>query len=66
MIIVTIFEAEGEQHFNVHAHDNDGNTTDVTSQYELHSMCVEEGEDVVAGWHFGKRLKKAEVIKAED
>lgn len=56
MIVITLWD-NGEQ-FAVHATDGDGKEAiDVTKDYELHPLVVEEDGRMIAGWHVGKRVE---------
>lgn len=57
MIVVAIYEHAGEQKFAVHKGPE---ALDVTEQYEVRQLNIQDGVEVVQGWHIGKREARKE------
>lgn len=56
MLVVTIYGDPTDQKFVVHRAATDGSSVaDVTGEYEVRALNVQDGEDVVEGWHVGTR-----------
>lgn len=61
MLVVSIFDlGDGKgQQFRVAEAAGDGSTVDVTAGYEVHALEVQAGDDLITGWHIGKRTPLA-------
>lgn len=68
MLTITTWEdADGQVCYAVHKIEDDGvTTTDMTDHYAVHPLVVQDGETVFAGFHVGKRVDPADIIRGDD
>lgn len=61
MLIITLWDNNGEQMYSIHEPKDDGTALDVTDQYKLRALAVRTEEGTVcSGWHVGKEVDGTE------
>lgn len=65
MLVVTLYDVDGKQHFAVHNCDGE-DAEDVTDRYVVSQLVVEtEDGQRIAGWHVGMPIDEDQVMRGD-
>ena len=59
MLIITVYDDQGQQKFLVH----DAQARDVTDQFEVRALVVQDEQGHIGGYHIGRRLAPEDVLE---